>query len=242
MTLKAVAQYCQDKLNDAALRYLYGRGVSDEFIQRFELGYCPFEVEELVDTIGKDNLLKEGVIFETEEGKVCCFIRNSIVFPFINQYGKVVSISFRPMQSNEVIKSKNLRKYWHVSFGKGSFLYGLDKALSTIRQQETAIVVEGQFDVIVSHQFGFANTVGAVGSALSAQHVKMLSRFAKNIIIVFDGDEAGRNASEKIEKVKLREVKNVNITIAKLPDGDDVDSFLQSQGYEAYKELILSAI
>jgi DNA primase len=241
MTLKAVAQYCQGKLNDASLRYLHEkRGVDDEFIKKFGLGYCPFEVEELVATIGKDNLLKKGMIFETNEGEICCLFRNSIVFPFINQYGKVVSISFRSMQSNEVIKSKNLRKYWHVSFVKGSFLYGLNRALCTIRQQEIAIVVEGQFDVIVSHQFGITNTIGAVGSALTAQHIKMLSRFAKKIVVVFDGDKAGRDASEKIE-LKRDKVKDVDIVIVKLPEGDDVDSFLQSQGYEAYKKLISSA-
>jgi DNA primase len=239
MTLKSVAQYCQGKLNDAALRYLHGRGVEDEFIRIFQLGYCPFEVEELVAEIGRENLLKEGMIFETEEGEIRCLIRNSIVFPFVNQYGRVVSISFRPMQSNEVIKSKNLRKYWHTSFGKSSFLYGLDKALPTIRREETAIVVEGQFDVIVSHQFGITNAIGVGGTALTAQHVKMLSRFANKIITAFDGDEAGRNASEK---AKLRASKDIKILTANLPDGDDVDSFLQSQGYKAYKELILSAV
>jgi len=239
MILSQIAQYCHNKLNNTARQYLAGRGVSDEFIEAFELGFSPFEVEEMISTLGKDNLLKAGVIFESDEGKIHSLIRNTITFPFVNHHGKVVSVSFRPVQSNEVIKSKNLRKYWHITFVKGSFLYGINRARDAIREQKLAIAVEGQFDVIVSHQFGFTNTIGVVGSDLSAQQIKIISRSTKNLIIVFDGDEAGRRATEKI---KAKEIKGLTIKAARLPDGDDVDSFLQSQGTEAYRELLSSAV
>jgi len=238
MTLQAVVEYCQGRLDNIARQYLFGRGVSEQSIESFGLGYCPFEVEDLVTTIGKESLLEEGVVFESEDGSICCFIRNSIVFPFINHYGKVVSVSFRPIQSNDVIKSKNLRKYWHTSFEKSLFLYGLHKSISAIRQQDCVIVVEGQFDVIMSHQFGINNTVGVGGTALSAQQIKILSRLTKKIIVVFDGDKAGQRATEK---VRQKEVEDILITTARLPDGEDVDSFLQLYGYDKYLELLSSA-
>jgi len=239
MILSQVAQYCHDKLNNTARQYLAGRGVSNEFIEAFGLGFSPFEVEDMVSVLGRDNLLKAGVIFESEGEKIYSLIRNTITFPFINHHGKVVSVSFRPIQSNEVIKNKNLRKYWHITFTKGSFLYGINRARDAIREQKVAIAVEGQFDVIVSHQFGFTNTVGVVGSALTAQQIKLISRSTKNLIVVFDGDEAGQKASEK---VRLIETEGLTIKTARLPDGDDVDSFLQSQGEEAYRELLNSAV
>jgi len=238
MILSQVAQYCRNKLNSTARQYLAGRAVSDEFIEAFELGFSPFEVEEMVSALGKEELLKAGVIFESDEGNVHSLTRNCIAFPFINQYGKVKSVSFRPIQSNDVIKSKNLRKYWHITFEKGSFLYGINRAAPIIQKQKVAIAVEGQFDVIISHQFGFTNTVGVVGSSLTAQQIKILSRFTKEIIIAFDGDEAGRKATEKI---KSKEIKGLTIKAASLPDGDDVDTFLRTQGATAYHQLLASA-
>lgn len=235
MTLKAIARYCRDQMNEVARTYLYERGVNEKSIKSFGLGFCPFEIEGLVKTIGKQELLDQGVLFETDGGDLRCFIRNSITFPFVNQYGKVVSVSFRPKQSNEVIKTKKLRKYWHVSFQKGSFVYGLCNAIPTIREEEFVIVAEGQFDVIMAHQHDIKNTVSVGGTALSAQQVNILSRYAKKIVVVFDGDEGGQRA---LEKIKEREVEGTTIETVSLPDGEDVDSFLQSYGREAFLELI----
>lgn len=235
MTLKAIARYCRDQMSSAARRYLNDRGVNEKSIRSFGLGFCPFEVEGLISAVGRQELLEQGVLFETDDGDLRCFIRNSITFPFINQYGKVVSVSFRPKQSNEVIKTKKLRKYWHISFQKGSFVYGLRNAIPTIREQEFAIVAEGQFDVIMAHQHGIKNTVSVGGTALSAQQVNILSRYAKKIVVVFDGDEGGQRA---LEKVKEREVEGTIIETVSLPDGEDVDSFIQAYGKEAFLELI----
>jgi len=238
MTLKSIAKYCQNKLTRSARQYLSARGVTDKSIQTFELGYCPFDIDEFVESLGKDNLKELGVVFETEDGDIRTFVRNTVTFPFVNQYNKVVSVSFRPMQPNEVIKSKNLRKYWHISFAKSLFLYGLRQAIPVIRKKRQVIVVEGQFDVIMSHQHDIVNTVGVGGTALSAQQVKILSRFAREIVVVFDGDPAGQRA---LEKVKQRELENIMIKTVRLPDGEDVDSFLQSYGKDGYLRLLSEA-
>jgi len=239
MTLQAIAEYCQRQLNKASREYLSSRGVTEESIQDFRLGHCPFDVDNLVIAVGRSNLIQDGIIFETDEGDLRCFIRNSIAFPFINQYEDIVSISFRPMQSNDVIKAKNLRKYWHTSFEKNVFLYGLNKAIPIIREHKKVIVVEGQFDTIISHQFGFTNTVSVGGTALTTQHIKILARFAKEIIVVFDGDAAGQKATEK---AKQKEWDDISIRTVSLPDGEDVDSLLQSYGKEVYLDLLAESV
>lgn len=238
MILKSITKHCQNQLNSSAWQYLSARGVTKESIHTFGLGYCPFEIDNLIETMGKEELKEAGVIFETEDGDIRTFIRNTVVFPFVNHYNKVVSISFRPMQPNEVIKSRNLRKYWHISFAKSLFLYGLLQAIPTIREQKQAIVVEGQFDVIMSHQHGITNTVGVGGTALSAQQVKILSRFARDIVVVFDGDQAGQRA---LDKVKQHELEGITIRTARIPEGEDVDSFLQAYGADGYTRLLSEA-
>jgi DNA primase len=234
MILKSIAKYCQDQMGSAPRRYLYDRGVNEQSIKSFDLGFCPFEIEGLIEAVGRQNLIDQKVLLETE-GNLCCPIRNSIVFPFINQYGKVVSISFRPKQSNEVIKTKKLRKYWHISFQKGSFVYGLNNAIPTIREKEHVIVAEGQFDVIMAHQCGIKNTVSVGGTALSAQQVNILSRYAKRITVIFDGDEGGQRA---LEKIKERKADGTAIETVGLPEGEDVDSFLRLYGEEAFLKLM----
>lgn len=235
VTLEAIAKFCQGQMNRSARIYLKERGVSEQSTHTFGLGYCPFEIDEFVESLGRQQLLDQGVLFETEDGDLRCFIRNSITFPFINQYEKVVSISFRPKQSNEVIKTKKLRKYWHTSFPKGNFVYGLRQAIPFIRQERCVIVAEGQFDVIIAHQLDIKNTVSVGGTALSARHINLLSRFAKRIVVVFDGDEGGQKGLEKVREQKL---EGTTIETIELPDGEDVDSFLQSYGKEAFLELI----
>ena len=236
MTLRKVAKHCYEHLNASAKRYLRNRGVSTESIKEFGLGFCPFEVEDLIAEIGEEGLLEHQIIYKSEEGDIRCFVRNSIAFPFVDHFGRFASVSFRPMQSNETIKDRKLKKYWHTSFNKSAFLYGLYNAIPEIRRQEKAIVTEGQFDVIIAHQNGIKNVVGAGGTAFSTWQMLTLTWYgAKEIIVVFDGDEAGRLASEKIKKKELEDTK---LRIVTLPDGEDVDSFIQSYGKEDFLELI----
>ncbi len=239
MSLRNVSRYCYGQLSTSAKRYLHNRGVSTESIKEFGIGHCPFEIDGLISTIGEEELLEHQIIYKPQEGNIKCFVRNSIAFPFVDHFGRFVAVSFRPMQSNEVIKSKKLRKYWHTSFNKSAFLYGLYNAIPEIRRTGRAIVGEGQFDVIIAHQHGITNTIGAGGTALSTWHILTLAWFgAKEIVVVFDGDEAGRTA---LEKVKAKEIKGTEIKPVFLPDGEDLDSFVRSCGKDKFLEVVESA-
>lgn len=240
MSFRNISRYCYGQLNISAKHYLRNRGVSTESIKEFGLGFCPFDVDGLIDVVGEEELLEHQIIYKPEEGNIKCFVRNAITFPFVDHFGRFVAVSFRPTQSNEVIKSKKLRKYWHTSFNKSRFLYGLYNAIPEIRRTGRAIVGEGQFDVIIAHQHGIKNTIGAGGTALSSWQILTLAWFgAKEIVVVFDGDDAGRAA---LEKVKAKEVKGVKIKPVYLPDGEDLDSFVQSCGKDKLLEVIESAI
>lgn len=240
MSIRKIARCCYDQLSAPAKRYLHDRGVSTESIKEFGLGTCPFEIENLIATVGEEDLLEHQIIYKPEDGQVRCFVRNAITFPFVDHFGRVVSVSFRPTQSNEVIKDRKLKKYWHTSFNKSTFLYGLYNAASEIRKTAKAIVAEGQFDVIIAHQYDIKNVVGAGGTALSMWQISTLVwHGAKEIIVVFDGDKAGQNA---LEKIKTKDFKGTKIKTVSLPDGEDVDSFIQSYGKEKFLELLESSL
>lgn len=239
MSLSDVVKYCKTQLNKKAQQYLESRGVSLESSLDFELGHCPFEIEGLLSCTDPDELIKYQLVFRNKD-EYKSFIRNSIVFPLVNQYGQIVSISFRPMQSNQIIKDKNLRKYWHISFEKGLFLYGLKKAIPAIRESGQVIVGEGQFDVIMAHQHNIKNVVGVMGTSLSTKQMSILSRYASEIIAIFDGDSAGQNALQKLKNKKIP--SDIVIKTATLPAGEDVDSFLRKFGREEFLKLIMQAI
>lgn len=239
MPIRNIARYCYDQLNASAKRYLHDRGVSTESIKEFGLGFCPFEIEDLIATIGEEDLLEHQIIYKPEDGQIRCFVRNAITFPFVDHFGRVVSVSFRPTQSNKVIKDRKLKKYWHTSFNKSTFLYGLYNAAPEIRRTGRAIVAEGQFDVIIAHQHGIKNVVGAGGTALSTWQISTLVWYgAKEILVVFDGDAAGQAA---LEKIKTKQPKGTEVRTISLPDGEDVDSFIQSYGKEKFLELLENA-
>jgi len=238
MNLIDVAQYCQQHISDRAKRYLNDRGVSDQSIAEFGLGYCPFDTDELIYSVGLEKLIELGVAYKKDDTYVCPNMRNSISFPLLNQYNHLVSISFRTMQANEVIKAKHIRKYWHISFEKSIFLYGLWNALPFIRQEEKVIIGEGQLDVVMAHQYGIKNTVGVCGTQLSVKQVSILARYTPEIIVVFDGDEAGQKS---LQKVKKKELPGTKIKTVTLPVGEDMDSYLRSFGEVSFRELIATA-
>lgn len=239
MSLEKVVEYCCSCMNRRALDYLVNeRRLTEQTIKEWQIGYCPYEIDDLANSISRDILLKQKIVIEGENG-LFSFMRNSVVFPLINQYGEVVAVSSRPLQSAEEIKRKRLRKYWNSSFEKSSFLYGLNRAMGSIRETDKVIIGEGQIDVLMAHQYGFTNTVGTCGTALSIKHIALLGRYATEIIVVFDGDSSGQRAAAKLNRKML---PNIDIKSVTMPSGEDIDSFLLSCGTEEFDRVLKSAI
>lgn len=247
-----VTRYCRESLGKRARTYLVDRGISDKSIEEWELGYCPFELDRLVAcTDDLQGMLDSKILFEKKDSDYGSFIRNSISFPFYNEYNHIVAMSFRPIIAEEKRRELKLSKYWHTSFPKSSFLYGLNKAIPHIRKVDQAIVAEGQFDVITAHQHGIKNTVGVCGTALTDWHTSILARYAYEVVLVFDGDEAGENSRNKIIRNKrekcLELIKascdrdDMSIKAVILPAGEDLDSYVRAFGKSGLLDLIEKA-
>jgi DNA primase len=218
--------------NPAALTYLKDRGLTDETIASFRIGFAPDDWRPLSDELAKKKfalqiLEKAGLIKSNERGGHYDRFRNRVMFPIFDSTGRVIAFSGRTMSSDE-----NTPKYLNSPdtplFDKSAALYGIDRAKEFIRKKDYAIIVEGQFDLLLSHQAGILNTVAASGTALSdsvpsgdrgVTNLQMLARFSKNILFAFDGDKAGINAAYRGSLLALG--LGMDVKVANLPEGKD---------------------
>ncbi len=198
-----------------AVEYLKKRGITAETINQFQIGVSGSKVDGLVqflsDAKAPLDLARETGLIKPSQKQAgdYDFFRERVLFPLIDIRGRVTGFGGRLLPSADQRESDiKLPKYLNSSeselFQKSKFLYGLFQAKRAIREKETAIVVEGYFDVVGMHQYGFENVVATCGTSLSEDHLKTLSRLAKKIIIFFDQDEAGINATEKAMELGLR--------------------------------------
>ena len=238
--IKSFITFCRDQLSShkEASDYLQERKISQQSIEDFELGVFSLSQLDDLPTGCKEELIQHGILFQNEKDKsyftlACPCNSNSIMFPFYNAYKELVAISFRPIIANKVIKEHKIRKYWHTSFLKRFFLYGLYRIPN---QVDNIIVGEGQFDVITAHQYGFKNVIAVCGVALTDKHISAISKRTTEAIIMFDGDKAGLSAIEKTES--LKKVGGIELKKSILPTGEDIDSFLHNYGAEKFKEIL----
>ena len=205
-----------------AKEYLKKRGVEVPTIRTWRLGYARPEWRELYNyllsrkfTAGE--MLKAGLVKPADNGYYDTF-RSRIVFPIANSAGRVVAFSGRifPVEDNV---AKYLNSPETTLFNKSSVLYGYDRAKFEIRTKKVAILVEGQMDLILSHQIGLTNVVATSGTAFTDLHAGLIKRFAEKLIICYDGDKAGISAALRAAVVALR--CGLDVRIARLPDEKD---------------------
>ncbi len=211
--------------------YLKNRGLTDETIEAFRIGYAPdgwrtLSTYLLNKKIPEALLEKAGLIKETERGFYDRF-RARAMFPITDSTGRVIAFSGRILVDDEHAP-KYLNSPDTPLFDKSSALYGIDRAKETIRKKDYAIIVEGQFDLLLSHQAGITNTVAASGTALSdtvpsgdrgVTNLQMIARFSKNILFAFDGDKAGITAAYRGSLLALG--LGMDVKVARLPAGKD---------------------
>ncbi len=219
------------KKHPEVLKYLHDRGLTDETITSFRIGFAPDGWRTLSTHLAGKKfpeaiLEKAGLIKQTEKGFYDRF-RNRAMFPIMDSTGRIIAFSGRTMVTDDATP-KYLNSPDTPLFDKSSALYGIDRAKEAIRKRDYAIVVEGQFDLLLSHQAGLINTVAASGTALSdnvpsgdrgVTNLQMISRFSKNILFGFDGDKAGINAAYRGSILALG--LGMDVKVAKLPTGKD---------------------
>ncbi|MBA3751338.1 DNA primase [Candidatus Dependentiae bacterium] len=198
-TCLVFAQWCNTQLfkNTSALAYLKERSITDESIKNFMIGYCSSDVKSLLATGQKEgilalNFIDAHILLEGKQGLYSAF-EDRIIFPIRDTIGKYVGFGGRVFKKNDD-RPKYYNSHEHPFFNKGALLFGLDQAKKTISEKDDVLLVEGYTDVILMNQHGFTNTVATLGTACTQEHLKILSRYAQRLSIVYDGDTAGQNA------------------------------------------------
>lgn len=217
------------------------RRLTQETIKRFELGFAPDSWDALIGHLRDKNQSLDlaeqvGLVSSKEEQRYFDKFRNRIVCPIIDQRGKVVGFSGRTLGED---RAKYINSTESPVFNKSKNFYALNLAYETIRKSGEVVVVEGNFDVIKLHQVGITNAVAALGTALTRDHVRLLARLAKRMILVFDGDDAGRKAAYRSMELFLE--NNIEPDLVTLEQGEDPDSFIEKYGPEALVKLLEKA-
>jgi DNA primase len=206
--------------------YFYERGISEQTIEKFKLGYAP-EKNVLIDEakrngISAEILLKAGLVGQSEDGRYYDRFRDRVMFPIHSPSGQIVGFGGRILQ-----KKENVGKYINSPdtdvYNKSRELYGVYLAANAIAKANCCYLVEGNIDVLSMFQTGLQNTVASCGTALTPEQVRLIKRYTQNITVIYDGDEAGIKATMKAINLILSEGMNVRTVL--LPDGDDPDSF-----------------
>ena len=223
--LEEATSFFEKKLEDnkSALEYIVSRGVNDETIKKWHIGYAPEEWRLLygyLQSLGYDKevILKAGLAKLKEGGSDPYDVfRDRIIFPLFDQNGRVIAFSGRALVKET--EPKYLNSPDTILFTKSEVLYGLDKAKDQIRKKNYAVLVEGQIDLILSYQVGVLNTVATSGTAFTREHLERLKRFSSRIILAFDGDSAGEKAMERANE--LGSSLGLEVKVANLPEGQD---------------------
>jgi len=226
-----------------AREYLQNRGISDESIGLFHLGFSPdrwdWILKRAQGTQFSTKVLERiGLLVRPQTGGgLYDRFRGRLLFSIRDVQGRPVGLGGRVLpDAGSTSPAKYVNSPETPLFSKSNLLYGLDVARNAVRKSGTALVTEGYTDCIIARQHGFENTVAVLGTALGERHIRMLKRFADRIVLVLDGDEAGqRRANEVLE---LFVAEQVDLRIVILPSGNDPCDFLQQHGAEAFGRLL----
>lgn len=225
------------------LSYLQNRGISEETIDRFGLGCAPAEWDAFFKVASRRQfdpavLERAGLVSARKEGKgYYDRFRERLIFPITNLSARTIAFGARTLKGDQ--QPKYLNSPETPVYHKSSTLYGLHQAREAIRQQECALVVEGYMDYLALAQRGIKHTVASAGTALTEEHCRLLARFARRVVLVFDGDEAGSAASLRGLEVIL--ATGLEAYVVSLPGGHDPDTFVQAEGPEALLALVGTA-
>ena len=224
------------------LQYFRSRGIRDDIIEKFKLGYALPKRDALSRAAvaagyKEDYLVKTGLCYRRDNGELVDRYAGRVIFPWFSVAGKVNAFGGRLLDSRtKGVQQKYVNSPESDIFHKERELYGLYQAKRDIAKQDHVYMVEGYTDVIAMHQCGICNVVANSGTALSIHQIKALRRFTSNITLLYDGDEAGIHAAMRGTDMLLAEGMNVKVLL--LPDGDDPDSFSRKHSAEEFRKYI----
>ncbi len=232
-----------DEEGEIARNYFLKRNIKIQTMRSFGLGYALNGWENLVSYLKQKNIDLEkavqlGLIGRNNDGRVFDKLAGRIIFPIFSPNGRVVAFAGRKLREDDS-GGKYINSPESIIYIKGRILYGLSHAKDDIRKLDRAIIVEGYMDLISLYQAGVKNVVAVSGTALTDDQAQLLSRYTKNVILLFDADTAGIKASMRSIEILLR--RDFDVKISTLPKGEDPDSYVNKFGKEAFDEIIKKA-
>ena len=242
------AKYFNDILHNdddgmaIGMQYFRSRGFRDDIIRKFQLGFCLSSRHAFADAALKagfqrEFLIKTGLCFERENGELIDRFNGRVMFPWVSVSGKVTAFGGRLLDSRtKGVSQKYVNSPDSVIYHKERELYGIFQAKKAIAKHDLVYMVEGYTDVVSMHQCGIENVVANSGTALSVHQIRLLRRFTPNIVLLYDGDEAGQHAALRGTDMLLAEGMNVKVLL--LPDGKDPDEFARSYSAEDFRKYI----
>jgi DNA primase len=241
--LAAAEQFFREQLrhNAGARQYLERRRTAPELVQDFGLGYAPDQWRALIDTLARELPLSAleaaGLISRSDSSdRPYDRFRHRLMFPIRGPSGRLLGFGGRTLGDDN---AKYINTKETAEFQKGTLLYGLDRARAPIREKGVALLVEGYFDVLGAVQSGIPNVVASMGTALTAPQVRLLARYADEVVVGYDGDRAGEEASLKALPLLL--AAGLVVRRARFPAGQDPDSLRVEEGPEVVRELVEQA-
>lgn len=243
LTAKYFAQLLiNDTDAEAARQYLERRGISRESVKNFNLGYAPRGWDKTLNYLVRQGFMppeleRYGLVSSRSGGSgYYDRFRGRLVFPIMNYSDQIVGFGARSLEGEE---PKYLNSPESRFFEKGAHLYGLGAARRSIGSSGRVVLVEGYLDALSAHQFGVTNAVATMGTALTNVQMQLLLRYAPEVVLAFDSDEAGRNAAARA--ASLIRNHGGRVKIVSLPGSKDPDEYLHKHGGDAFKELVAHA-
>lgn len=218
--------------------YIEKRGLSEEIVQRFGLGWARREWQSLADALRRADFdvrlaVDAGLLGLSGNGRPYDRFRGRLIFPIKSLSNQIIAFGGR------IIADEDEAKYINSAdtpiYKKGEHLYGLAQARRGITTKGRVLLTEGYMDVLTLHQFGYDNAVGVLGTALTPEQIKRLSGFASQLTLLFDGDRAGRKAA--LRSCEMLLTRGLSCSVVLMPEGEDIDSLLRGAGVEAFESL-----
>jgi DNA primase len=244
---EAARYFLNNLLNDDegefARKYLHERNIKTQTLRTFGLGYTLRGWENFINyaksrSLDIDKCIQLGLIGKNSEGKLFDKLPGRLIFPIFSPNGRVVAFAGRVLDAKDT-GAKYINSPESLIYIKGRILYGLSFAKDDIRRWDKAIIVEGYMDLISLYQSGIKNVVAVSGTALTDDQVQLLSRYTKNVVLLFDADVAGIKASMRSIEILLK--RDMEVKIVSLPKGEDPDSYVNKYGKDEFEELIKRA-
>lgn len=223
--------------------YIQKRGLSDEIVQRFGLGWARRDWQSLATALHRagfnERMAAEAGLLGISERSRRAYdrFRGRLIFPIKSLSNQIIAFGGRIIADEE--EAKYINSADTPLYKKGEHLYGLAQSRRGITTKGQALLTEGYMDVLTLHQYGYDNAVGVLGTALTPDQIKRLSGFTSRVTLLFDGDRAGRKAA--LRSCEMLLTRGLACTVVLMPDGEDIDSLLRTQGPEAFEALLAHA-